>query len=171
MNDIDQFWEGYAELGKIWRRSDQAFIEETGPSDEFVRLAGVGRGLCQGDVNNDGKVDVLATYLDQPVAVFINQTITAGHWLSVRLTEPSLGGRDAIGASAVVTAGQKEQRRWLFGGGSYQCASDLRLHFGLGTQRHYDAIRVQWPNGDHETFPRGDADQFLVLSHGEGQPL
>ena len=171
VNDIDQFWEGYAELGKIWRRSDQAFIEETGSSDEFVRLAGVGRGLCQGDVNNDGKVDVLATYLDQPVAVFINQTITAGHWLSVRLTEPSLGGRDAIGASAVVTAGQKEQRRWLFGGGSYQCASDLRLHFGLGTQRHYDAIRVQWPNGDHETFPGGDADQFLVLNHGEGQPL
>ena len=115
----------------------------------------VGRGLCPGDFNNDGRVDLLVTFLDLPAAIYVNNSEQKGHWLSVRLVEPQLGGRDAIGAQATLVTTGRRQNRWLAGGGSYQCASDFRLHFGLGAEKQFDAIEVVWPNGDKETFPGG----------------
>ena len=69
--------------------------------------------------------------------------------------------------STLITASGR-QNRWLFGGGSYQCASDFRLHFGLGVEEQFDAIEVVWPNGDKETFSGGKADQFITLKHDSG---
>ena len=162
------FWNDYQERSQLLLQTDGRFVEDTSRGNDLIKSAAVGRGLCPGDVNNDGRLDLLMTFLDRPAAIYVNKTEKHGHWLSLRLVEPQLGGRDATGARATLITATGRQHRWLFGGGSYQCASDFRLHFGLDVEEHFDAIHVVWPNGDKEIFPGGNADQFLTLKHGTG---
>lgn len=162
------FWNDYQERSQLLLRADGKFVANTSRGNDLIKSAAVGRGLCPGDVNNDGRMDLLMTFLDRPAAIYVNKTEKCGHWLSLRLVEPQLGGRDATGARATLITATGRQHRWLFGGGSYQCASDFRLHFGLDVVEQFDAIEVDWPNGDNEIFPGGKADQFLTLKHGSG---
>ncbi len=162
------FWNDYQERSQLLLQTDGRFVEDTSNGNELRKSAAVGRGLCPGDVNNDGQMDLLITFLDRPAAIYLNKTDKHGHWLSLRMVEPQFGGRDATGARATLITATGRQHRWLFGGGSYQCASDFRLHFGLGVTEQFDAIEVVWPNGDREIFPGGKADQFLTLEHGSG---
>ena len=50
-----------------------------------------------------------------------------------------------------VTAGGRHRRAWRYGGGSYQSASDPRLHFGLGQDR-IEEVEVRWPSGQVDRF-------------------
>jgi hypothetical protein len=66
------------------------------------------------------------------------------------------GGRTYVGARA--------------GGGSFQSASDPRLHFGLGAADRVDSVEVRWPSGRTQRFEGLPADQFLTLREGEPLP-
>ena len=90
----------------------------------------LGRGLATGDLDNDGRVNFLILSQNQPLSYFHNKT-EGGHWLTLRL-EGSSSNRDAVGARVTVNAGGRRFVGWRIGGGSYQSASDPRLHFGLG---------------------------------------
>ena len=74
-----------------------------GAGEEFARKA-VHRGAAFGDLDSDGRVDVLVTALDGPLELWHNRSPAPHHWLLVDL----VGGRsnrDAIGAKVkVVTA-------------------------------------------------------------------
>ena len=62
----------------------------------------IGRGLAVGDLDNDGRVDLLILSQNEPLAYFHNQG-RGGHWLTLRL-EGTASNRDAIGARVVATA-------------------------------------------------------------------
>jgi len=53
---------------------------------------------------------------------------------------------------------------------SYLSSNDPRVHFGLGSAKHFDQVRVRWPGGDEELFPGGDVNRQLLLEHGQGTP-
>ncbi|MDA1231601.1 MAG: CRTAC1 family protein [Planctomycetota bacterium] len=164
------FWRDYREHSQVLRHEAGRFTPDASSRNDLINSSAVGRGLCPGDFNNDGRVDLLVTFLDRPAAIYVNKSEQTGHWQSVRLVEPQLGGRDATGAQATLVTTNGRQNRWLSGGGSYLCALDSRLHFGLGAEEQFDAIEVVWPNGDKETFSGGPADQFLILKHDSGTP-
>ena len=98
-----------------------------------------------GDLDNDGRIDLVIVPQNAPVAYFHNRGET-GHGLTLRL-EGTASNRDAIGARVTVTAGGRRQSGWRIGGGSYQSASDPRLHFGLGDAERVDVVEVAWPSG------------------------
>ena len=105
----------------------------------------LGRGLAVGDLDNDGRVDLVILPQNQPLVYFHNQT-GGGRSLTL-LLEGSPSNRDAIGARVVVESGGRRQFVWRTGGGSYQSASDPRLMIGLGTADRVDAVEVTWPSG------------------------
>jgi hypothetical protein len=86
----------------------------------------------------------------------------------VRAFDPRLK-RDAYGAEVVVRARQRKWLRIVNPGDSFQCSSDPRVHFGLGTAARFDAVHVLWPDGLAEVFEGGDADRVLTLRRGEGK--
>src|SRR4029077_3429144 len=90
----------------------------------------MGRGLAVGDLDNDGREDVLILSHNQPLAYLHNRT-DGGRFLTLRL-EGRQSNRDAVGAEVSVVSGGRKRVAWRTGGGSYQSATDPRLHFGLG---------------------------------------
>ncbi len=43
------------------------------------------RGCAFGDLDNDGRVDVVVSVIGEPPEVLYNLTAGAGHWLELRL--------------------------------------------------------------------------------------
>ena len=132
--------------------------------------AEVSRGAAFGDVDNDGRVDVVVTNNGGPVRLLLNRAQTGHHWIAVRL-EDRTGNRFGFGALiAVERSGHPTLRRRVRTDGSYLSGSDVRVHFGLGSSPPIDAITVQWPDGTRERFTGVSGDRVVTLRRGAGQP-
>ena len=113
----------------------------------------IGRGLAIGDVDNDGDIDILVSNLAGQARLFVNVARKQGHWLQIRVLEPTLGGRDAYGAVVTLRAGNQRWMRAVNPAFSYLSSNDPRVHFGLGEADKIDAISVLWADGVEELFP------------------
>jgi tetratricopeptide (TPR) repeat protein len=127
----------------------------------------VGRGLAAGDLDNDGRMDLVLLSHDQPLAYLQNQT-EGGHFVTFRL-EGTRSNRDAIGARVTLRTRSRDQVGYRFGGGSYQSASDPRLHFGLGEADRLDSVEVAWPSGHEDRFSDLRVDSGYLLREGSPQ--
>src|SRR6202045_231138 len=104
------------------------------------------RGTAFGDINNDGKLDVVVFNANAPPSVFLNETINSNHRVLFRLIGRK-SNRLAIGASVRVTTSKMTQIGEVRGGGSYNSTNDTRLHFGLGSEATINKLEVLWPSG------------------------
>jgi hypothetical protein len=75
-----------AQLPHLYRASSPGTFMLVVPSGSpyFARSV-VGRGVAAGDLDNDGRVDLVIVHRDQPVALLRNTT-PGGHWLGLSLT-------------------------------------------------------------------------------------
>ncbi|MGC9197983.1 MAG: CRTAC1 family protein [Acidobacteriaceae bacterium] len=128
------------------------------------------RGTAVGDVNNDGKLDILVFNVGAPPSLFVNETRNDNHWITLRLMGTK-SNRMAIGARVTVTTGSIKQMAEVRSGSSYLSSSDPRLHFGVGSAGKIDRIEVAWPSGLTESFQNVAVDRFLTLREGTGSAL
>ena len=73
-----------------------------------------GRGLAVGDLDNDGKLDVVLNHCDEPTVVLRNTVDNGNHWLGVELRGNPY--RDAVGARLTLEAGERRLVRAVKGG-------------------------------------------------------
>jgi hypothetical protein len=167
--NTDPFWNGFEQRNQIFANDGQGvFIDRSADNLTFSGTAAVSRGLAVGDLDNDGGPDLVVTRIAAPARLYRN-IAPRGHWLTARLVEPSLGGRDAYGAEVTVHAGGRRQAFWVNPTQSYLCSNDPRVHVGLGSNTRVDAIDVIWPDGREERFDGVAADQIITLRKGSGQ--
>jgi hypothetical protein len=119
-----------------------------------------GRGAAFGDLNNDGWVDVVTTVLAGHPQFYYNRGGSA-HWLTITL-RGTRSNRDGLGARVQVNG----QTRFATTAGSYESASDKRLHFGLGSAEKAQ-VDIKWPSGIHQVLNDVHADQFLEVREAE----
>ncbi len=130
----------------------------------------VGRGLAAGDLDNDGRLDLLIVDQNTPLAFFHNRT-AVGHSVTLRL-EGTASNRDGVGARVTVTSGGRRQVVQRVGGGSYLSASDPRLHIGLGAGvDRVETVEVVWPSGKVDCYRDLPADTGYRLREGQAGPL
>jgi enediyne biosynthesis protein E4 len=122
----------------------------------------VGRGLAVGDIDNDGRLDVVINNLDGIPEVLHNERPDRGNWLLVKLTGAA-GNTDAIGAVVTAATGGIRQRRLVQSGTSYISQNDMRVHFGLGSAAQVDSLEVRWPDGTTSKRSNVKANQLIAI--------
>ena len=129
-----------------------------------------GRGLAVGDLNNDGKIDVVISNCDEPAVVLRNSIENGNHWLGVELSGRPY--RDAVGARLTLEVGGRRLVREVKGGGSYLSSSDRRIVFGLGASAAAERLTVRWPSGRTQVWDGKAlaADRYWRLVEGEERP-
>jgi hypothetical protein len=138
----------------------------------------VGRGLAAGDLDNDGRVDLVLLNQNAPLVYLHNRTEASGHFLTLGLEGRSPGtNRDAIGSLVTVRRGGSTWVQARYGGGSYQSSGDPRLHFGLGLGKDEAEaasrtveVEVRWPSGRVDRYHNLGADRGYLLQEGEASP-
>jgi len=144
--------------GKFKEMSDRA---GAGISDRWAS-----RGMAVGDLDNDGSLEVVINNLDSPPSLLKNFG-TKKNWLLIKLIGVQCN-RDAIGARVYVYVGDRRISGEVQSGASFLSQNDMRVHIGLGNDASYQRIEVQWPGGQKETFPSGNANQILAVKQGTG---
>jgi enediyne biosynthesis protein E4 len=126
------------------------------------------RGAAFADFDNDGRLDLVVSALNQPALLLRNVTPGA-HSISLHLT----GRRsNRSGLGAVVTA-ELDDGRTLTNSAStsvgYASSSDPRVHFGLGEARVV-RLSVEWPSGARQRIDRPDRDRVAHVTEEEHVP-
>lgn len=167
---LGSHWSRYAERNQLFTNDGAGHFRDISSSNPALcGTANIARGLTYGDLNNDGKLDLLMTTIAGPARLYYNKVSTEGHWLRVSAIDPAHGGRHAIGAEVRVRSGKHVWVRWINPATSFLCSNDPRAHFGLGSVESVDEITVLWPDGRQEKFPGGKVDRPITLREGEGE--
>jgi enediyne biosynthesis protein E4 len=130
-------------------------------ADSGVTKPLAARGVAFGDINNDGCMDAVISCLGGPPVLLLNRGGGGNHWLSISL-QGTRSNRDGFGSRVSVNG----QTRVTTSTGSYLCANDKRLHFGLGAAEKA-TVEILWPSGVKQLLNDVRADQFLSVREPE----
>lgn len=169
--DEHQWGTSYAQQPLLFRNLKNGKFERVGAAPgSALASAWCSRGLAAGDLDGDGRIDVVINNADSKPAVLRNVTASAGHWLAIRLVGDvaKKSPRDAIGAIVYLTADKTRQRLDVIGGGSYASQSDQTLHFGIGGSTSIDKLEIKWPDGSTETIDNPGIDRKITINEGKG---
>jgi tetratricopeptide (TPR) repeat protein len=170
VNDNRPFYQ-YAMPARLYENQpDGRLVDVSDQAGAPWKVERVGRGLAAADLDNDGRVDVLILAQGDPLAYIHNRSEAVGHYVTFSL-EGNKSNRDGVGASVTITGSGGRQFAQRCGGGSYQSASDPRLHFGLGASTRVDSVEVRWPSGRVDRWNDIAADAGYLLREGERAPL
>jgi hypothetical protein len=148
-------------------RKNGTFADISNSAGPAVMVPQPSRGAAFGDLDNDGRIDVVVENLDGLPMVLHNENTNSAHWITFQLIG-TRSNRLALGAKIRVIAGSLSQIDEVRSGGSYLSQNDLRLHFGLGSADRVDRVEVRWPSGTTQTLQNLASDRFYVVKEGEG---
>ncbi|HSB76590.1 MAG TPA: CRTAC1 family protein, partial [Terriglobales bacterium] len=125
------------------------------------------RGCAFGDLDGDGRVDVVATALLAPAEIWMNRSEAAGHWLHVAL-QGKKSNRDGIGAVIKVVTKSGAQFNHMTSSVGYASSSHGPVHFGLGREKQADLVEIRWPSGIVQRLHNIAADRVLTVEERAG---
>jgi enediyne biosynthesis protein E4 len=120
------------------------------------------RGLAVGDLDNDGRPDVVIANNGGAPVILHNTLKNSHHWIGLNLEGLQVGARITWSAGGV------EHSIFHRGGGSYLSSSDPRDLLGLGEAAYADWIQVQWPAavGKTDRFEHVASGKYYSLAAG-----
>jgi hypothetical protein len=155
----------YAEPNSVFRNLGNGQFGDVSATAgaDFTRPA-PNRGLAYGDLDNDGRMDLVVTSLGGPVRVLRNVTDTPNHWILLKLVGTK-SNRMGIGAQIRITT---DDGRRLYNevttSTGYSASSDPRVHFGLGNSRVIREIEIRWPSGTRQLLHDVAADRVMEVT-------
>ncbi|MCY8577999.1 CRTAC1 family protein [Bacillus haynesii] len=144
-------------------------------SGKFIDIAksiGMGeqqitRGIASGDVNSDGKIDLVYANQWEDSKLYINKSEKVGSSFTIRFLHPTIGenletkviknnkniikGVDVIGLTATMELNNGEKLiDFIDGGNGHSGKRSYEIHFGTGDETEAKTINLRWRslNGD-----------------------
>ncbi|MGA3010007.1 MAG: CRTAC1 family protein [Terracidiphilus sp.] len=149
--------------GLFRNRGDLSFEEVSSTAGKGFLLPAAHRGAAFGDLNNDGKIDIVVTALNDTPQILINRTQTFNHWIILNLVGTK-SNRDGLGTKVKITTSHGSQFNHATTAVGYNSSSDKRVHFGLGDATVIDRIELSWPSGIKQVLSNVKADQILTVT-------
>ncbi len=122
-------------------------------------------GAAYADLDNDGDMDYVVNNIDDPAAIFKNQTPASNpnaHWLKIQLKGT---GKNLQGIGTIIILKYKNQTQYwehsLTRG--YLSSSSPIIHFGLGEHTIVDELVIKWQDGTSQVRSNISADQLLTI--------
>ena len=148
-------------------RRNGTFADISNSVGAAVLVPQASRGAASGDLDNDGRIDVVVENIDGAPMILHNDSTTSARWITFQLIG-TRSNRLALGTKVRVVAGSMSQIDEVRSGGSYLSQNDLRLHFGLGSAAKVDDVEVRWPSGTMQALHNLTSDHIYIVKEGEG---
>jgi hypothetical protein len=163
--DIDPL-QHYRQPNAVFRNQhDGTFVDQSIEAGLATATA-AHRGAAFGDLNNDGKIDVVVSAIGSPAELLYNTGGAGNHWILIR-TIGTRSNRDGIGTQIKITVPSGAvQYGEVSPAGSYASSSDKRVHFGLGAEKTIKEIELHWPSGAVQVLRNIEADQIITVTEG-----
>ncbi len=145
-----------------------SFTNITSQGGPYFQTEHQGRGIAVGNLDNDGRPDLVISHLNEPITLLRNEAGQGHHWLGVELADK--GHRDFVGAKVTLHVGGRTLTRFAKGGGSYLSSGDRRLLFGLGQAERAGRLTVVWPFGQEQHWEGLAVERYWRLTAGDPKP-
>jgi hypothetical protein len=154
----------YRQANAVFRNLGHRFADVTAQAGTAMQGARAHRGSAFGDLNNDGKIDVVVSAIGQPAAVLYNTSPDRNHWIILQ-TEGRKSNRDGIGTRIkLVSESGRVQYNQVTTSVGYVSSSDRRVHFGLGADARIREIELRWPSGRVQVLKDLAADRIVKVA-------
>ena len=121
-----------------------------------------------GDIDNDGKPDIVVGNDIEPNFLWANKTVNENNWLKVKL-EGVISNRDGIGNTIEINIDGQSQYRYTLAGEGYLSQNSFYEFFGMGNATEVDYVKVTWTaTGETEIITNIAANQAIIIKEGNG---
>ncbi len=166
---IDILFGGNSSNYKVLRNNGNSTF--TGLLNVFPGSGSV-HSFSTGDLNNDGFIDVLASFgsgynTPSPTVsdrLYMNEG-NNNHFIKLNL-DGVISNENGVGARVELYGAWGKQIREVRSGESYGISTSHLVHFGLGQNVTIDSVVVQWPSGTEDHIIAPGIDQTLNVTEG-----
>ncbi len=151
----------YGEPNTIFRNLGKMKFEDvTAQAGPDVQAPAAYRGAAIGDLDNDGRLDIVVTVLNGKAKILRNVSINTNNWVAFKLVG-TRSNRMGIGAQLKITTDDGESQYDIIStSAGYGASRDPRAHFGLGAFKTVKQLEIRWPSGVHQVLKDLPANQI-----------
>jgi enediyne biosynthesis protein E4 len=151
----------YGEPNSIFRNMGKmTFQDVTAQAGSDMQISEPYRGAAIGDLDNDGRLDMVVTVLNGKARILRNVSANSKSWVTFKLVG-TRSNRMAIGAQLKLTTEDgNSQYDIVSTSAGYGASRDPRPHFGLGAFKTVKQLEIRWPSGTRQVLKDLPANKF-----------